>query len=700
MKDKVMPNNSQVKDKKNEVEDHPRISSISNKTKSVTASNDSLKSRTLNVNVVCATCGKCVFNVRIIDSWFLNICDRDARTKKPKVVPISTRKPKSQANKSVTTPRKKAVASESTTQKSKSYYRMLYEKTSKAWKWWIEQQCPSGYKWVPMTKIKWVPKVRNENVQKRVSFAIDNASRIINIVQLILFIVDSGCTKHMTDNLTLMCNFVEKYMGTVHFGNDQFPLILGYEDLVQGNITINKVYYVEGLNHNLFSVGQFCDADLEVAFWKSTCFVRYLLGNDLLIDNRGSDLYTISLQETTSSTPLCLMAKALPTQAWLWHRRLSHLNFPEYNLNFFQRRPRVPTTQASDYDNSDPIPQLQNVIRLQQIVKSTITTRLDLLSVHFVHEFFQSAGLHHGAMQEELHQFDRLQVWELVDKPFGKNVIKLKWLWKNKKDEDQTSKDVKEAGCTAMSPPMRHEYVALSASCAQVMWMRTQLKDYGFNYNKIPLYCDSQSAIAIPCSTPIPSTSILDIISSRNMMKTMNSDIEDDIMDPVMQCTSPPAIRFPLNENLSHCHGDPHDFIDFLTPKHPSDTYVLHNEDGILLEPTNQTRLWGHVYEAILRKKITRKEDIGGNFKLPRNIGGLKHMNTLVDQGSDVNVMALSTYMKLTDERPAETDIRLSLPDHWIPESLCKDEKGIKNDIEPIVPTMTVIFDEKKLGSS
>ncbi|GJW94846.1 hypothetical protein Tco_0174518 [Tanacetum coccineum] len=42
------------------------------------------------------------------------------------------------------------------------------------------------------------------------------------------------------------------------------------------------------------------------------------------------------------------------------------------------------------------------------------------------------------AMQDELHQFDRLKVWELVDKPFGKMVIKLKWLWKNKKDEDQT----------------------------------------------------------------------------------------------------------------------------------------------------------------------------------------------------------------------------------------------------------------------
>ncbi|GJV55870.1 hypothetical protein Tco_1456875 [Tanacetum coccineum] len=191
--------------------------------------------------------------------------------------------------------------------------KMLYKKTSKAWKWWIAQQCPSTYKWVPKTQKKWVPKtqkkwvpktqnkwvpkVRNESVPKRVSFA---------IVQLILFIVDSGCTKHMTGNVSLLCNFVEKYLGTVRFGNDQFAPILGYGDLVQGNITIKRVYYVEGLNHNLFSVGQFCDADLEVAFRKSTCFVRDLQGNDLLSGNRGSDLYTISLQETTSSTPNCL----------------------------------------------------------------------------------------------------------------------------------------------------------------------------------------------------------------------------------------------------------------------------------------------------------------------------------------------------------------------------------------------------------
>ncbi|GJX52677.1 retrovirus-related pol polyprotein from transposon TNT 1-94 [Tanacetum coccineum] len=297
MKEKVVTNTSQVKFKKTEVEDHQKISSISNKSMSVTACNDSLKSRTSNVNAICVTCGKCVFNSNDDACVYKFLNDVNARTKKPKVVPSSTRKPKSQANKSVATYRKKIVASESTVHNSKSYYRMLYEKTSKAWKWWIEQQYPSGYKWVPKTKMKWMPKVRNEIVQKRVSFAIDNASRITNIVQLILFIIDSGCTKHMTGNLSLLCNFVEKYLGTVHFGNDQFALILGYGDLVQGNITINRVYYIEGLNHNLFSIGQFCDADLEVAFRKSTCFVRDLQGNDLLTEEGIED------QTSTSRTP-------------------------------------------------------------------------------------------------------------------------------------------------------------------------------------------------------------------------------------------------------------------------------------------------------------------------------------------------------------------------------------------------------------
>ncbi|GJW03831.1 retrovirus-related pol polyprotein from transposon TNT 1-94 [Tanacetum coccineum] len=153
------------------------------------------------------------------------------------------------------------------------------------------------------------------------------------LIEIILFIVESGCSKHMTGNLKLLTNFVEKFLGTVKFGNDQIAPILGYGDLVQGKITIKRVYYIEGLNHNLFSIGQFCDADLEVAFQKSTCYIRDLKGNDLLIGSLGTYLYSITLQDTSTPNPICLMAKATSFQAWLWHRHLSHLNFDTINLH-------------------------------------------------------------------------------------------------------------------------------------------------------------------------------------------------------------------------------------------------------------------------------------------------------------------------------------------------------------------------------
>nr|GEU37831.1 integrase, catalytic region, zinc finger, CCHC-type, peptidase aspartic, catalytic [Tanacetum cinerariifolium] len=86
------------------------------------------------------------------------------------------------------------------------------------------------------------------------------------VVQISLWCVDSGCSKHMTENIKLLINFVWKFLGTVRFGNDHIAAILGYGDLKCGNLTITRVYFVEGLGHNLFSVGQFCDADLEVAF--------------------------------------------------------------------------------------------------------------------------------------------------------------------------------------------------------------------------------------------------------------------------------------------------------------------------------------------------------------------------------------------------------------------------------------------------
>nr|GEW53679.1 retrovirus-related Pol polyprotein from transposon TNT 1-94 [Tanacetum cinerariifolium] len=384
-------------------------------------------------------------------------------------------------------------------------------------------------------KTKSVPKANvSEGLLKPVTTQTLPQAAKIAIVQLILFIVDSGCTKHMTGNLKLLCNFVEKFLGFItskasitissqlvnfvmriwrllsgsqhvlfeilrhavaiasvqknkgsfeaesivraastrvrfhllttpfcsafDLNEHLFAILTSHEEhslslmyfnfggpittsffesrvelmmsilegkLYRDRIHDYRVYYVEGHNHNLFSVGKFCDMDLEVAFRKSTCFVRDLQGNDLLTGNRRSDLYTISLQESTSSTPLCLMAKALLTNAWLWHRRLSHLNLDYINLLSkkvvviglpklkYIKDQLCSSCEGSDYDNSDPVPQLHNVS--------------------------PSADAHVPSQQELNLLFGPLlQVWELVDKTFGKSVIRLKWLWKNKKDEDQT----------------------------------------------------------------------------------------------------------------------------------------------------------------------------------------------------------------------------------------------------------------------
>nr|GEV10010.1 hypothetical protein [Tanacetum cinerariifolium] len=99
----------------------------------------------------------------------------------------------------------------------------------------------------------------------------------------------------------------------------------------KGNITIFHVYYVEGLGHNLFSVGQFCDGDLEVAFRSKTCYVQNLEGDDLLTGGCESNLYTISIFDMATSSPVCLKSKATLTKSWLWHHRLSHINFNTIN---------------------------------------------------------------------------------------------------------------------------------------------------------------------------------------------------------------------------------------------------------------------------------------------------------------------------------------------------------------------------------
>nr|GEZ20941.1 hypothetical protein [Tanacetum cinerariifolium] len=112
----------------------------------------------------------------------------------------------------------------------------------------------------------------------------------VSVVQIVLWYLDSGYTKHMTRDRSQLTNFVDKFLGTAKISNDHVAKIMGYGDYQIGNVKISRVYFVDGLWHNLFFVG-----------------------------------------DMMASSPICLLSKASKTKSWLWHRRLSHLNFGAIN---------------------------------------------------------------------------------------------------------------------------------------------------------------------------------------------------------------------------------------------------------------------------------------------------------------------------------------------------------------------------------
>nr|GEY87230.1 uncharacterized mitochondrial protein AtMg00810-like [Tanacetum cinerariifolium] len=133
---------------------------------------------------------------------------------------------------------------------------------------------------LPRTVHKWLPKLK--------PLAEPVAKWFPRIVQICLWIINSDCSNHMTGNRALLTNFVEKFLGTVRFGNNDFAVIAGYGDVV-----------IDGV--------------------------------DLLTGDCSSNLYTIALNEVASNSLTCLLAKASSSQSWLWHQRLSHLNFATIN---------------------------------------------------------------------------------------------------------------------------------------------------------------------------------------------------------------------------------------------------------------------------------------------------------------------------------------------------------------------------------
>ncbi|GJV02707.1 retrovirus-related pol polyprotein from transposon TNT 1-94 [Tanacetum coccineum] len=490
------------------------------------------------------------------------------------------------------------------------------------------------------------------------------------------------------------CMSSKLFSGTVKFGNDHVAKILGYGDYQIGNVTISRVYYVEGLGHNLFSIGQFCDLNLEVAFCQHTCFIRNLEGVYLLTGSLGNNLYTLSLGDMMASSPICLLSKALKSKSWLWHRRLSHLNFGAINhlarhglvrglpkLKFekdhlcsacaigkSKKKPHKPKSKdtnqeklyllhmdlcgtmhvmsvngkkyilviVDDYsrftwvkflrskdDASDFIIKFLKMIqvRLQvtvqriridngtEFVNQTLREYYEKIDIShetsvarspsqlstakccqavatacYTPKSFSFICVHRGlktpyellhvkpldlsvSMGFVVHSAIDQMIVELGPRGIFINQSKyalesLKkygfdscdpvdtpMVEKSKLDEDKEGKvvdpshyrgmidtllyltatfaDADHAGCqdtrrstsgsmqflgdrlvswsskrqkSAAISSTEAEYIALSGCCAQVLWMRSQLTDYGFGFNKIPMYCDNKSAIALCCN--------------------------------------------------------------------------------------------------------------------------------------------------------------------------------------------------------
>nr|GEW12622.1 hypothetical protein [Tanacetum cinerariifolium] len=281
---------TQSRAKKNKLEACPRnVRTSLQNNKSVVTTKDiaSVPNENLNVNsdLQCATCNGCLFSdnhdscvLEFINSMNARVKSKSARTPLNRKIWITT---------TAKVPLRKPIPLESNT--SKPVATLVYSQK---------------------------PKESSNNV---------------SVVQIVLWYLDSGCSKHMTGDRSQLTNFVNKFLGIVKFGNDHVAKIMGYGNYKIGNVTISRVYFVEGLGHNLFSVGQFCDSDLKVAFRQHTCFICKLEGVDLLTESRGNNLYTLSLGDMMASSPICLLSKASKTKSWLWHRHLSHLNFGVIN---------------------------------------------------------------------------------------------------------------------------------------------------------------------------------------------------------------------------------------------------------------------------------------------------------------------------------------------------------------------------------
>ncbi|GJT84560.1 retrovirus-related pol polyprotein from transposon TNT 1-94 [Tanacetum coccineum] len=234
------------------------------------------------------------------------------------------------------------------------------------------------------------------------------------------------------------------------------------------------------LGNNLFLVGQFCDGDLEVAFHSNTCYVRNLEGDDLLMGSRDSNLYTISISEMAASSPVCLMSRATSIKSWLWHCRLSHLNFGTINQltsnDLVDGLPKLKYTKdhlcsaceqeyyemssqevsddsvANTTDNDHTFSSSSIVVDQDDappVVSSSdeqVSTApnfpvMNEVADEFVQEDvadFDGNMFHNAPQTLEFEVTESSSTYQDPSNILGRNIIAVKWIWKNKTDAENT----------------------------------------------------------------------------------------------------------------------------------------------------------------------------------------------------------------------------------------------------------------------
>nr|GEY96096.1 hypothetical protein [Tanacetum cinerariifolium] len=297
---------SRSKNKDAEVEEHHRNLLLSKNIKHMSSECKNIKHDNQNVisKVVCAMCKQCLFSVNHDVCLCNYVNGKNSRGKKQKAnVSIKEKQKKHQPH--VKKPKKVGFIKRLATPKLRK----------------------------PRFLLRWSPTGRLFDQKGKIVDSSEFES------QCDCSNGDNTCTSNTLEpkikrfpNFTSLLGRLSRFVyGTIRFENDHVAVIMGFGDLQWGNILITRVYFIKGLGHNLFSVGQFCDSNLEVAFRRNACFVRNLKGVDLLKGDCSTNLYIINLHEMAYASPICLMARASSTKSWLWHQRLSHLNFDTIN---------------------------------------------------------------------------------------------------------------------------------------------------------------------------------------------------------------------------------------------------------------------------------------------------------------------------------------------------------------------------------